>query len=143
MRPISGGLRLAAQVDARLNELAQQVIDLVEVRTCLVPVVGSGGGQLSTLGVRAQAEVAQVIVRGLPGEVTLGDGEEPDTPKPSVMSAQRMLTVLIILIAILVLRESTELSDHDQSVLMNAIAIGCAAWTVSDHLKIKPPNKKD
>jgi hypothetical protein len=142
MRPISGG-RLAAEVDARLNELAQQVIGLVEVRTRLVPVAGRGGGGLSTLGVRAQREVAQVIVRALPGEITPGDGEEPDAPKPSVISAQRMLTILIILIAILVLREATDLSAHDQSVLMNAIAIGCAAVTAIDHLKVKPPDRKD
>jgi hypothetical protein len=51
--------------------------------------------------------------------------------------------VLYVLIAILVLRESTELSAHDQSLLMNVIAMGCAALTLADHIKIKPPDEKD
>lgn len=118
-----------ATIDHLMLDLSGQVIGIVETKTF--------SGDITVRG-----EAAQVIARALPGKVAIRSGV-PEPAQTRIVTAQRMLYVLIALIAILVLRESTELSASDQSVLMNAIAIGGAAWMVSDHLKIEPPDKKD
>jgi hypothetical protein len=138
MRPISGSMRMTGLVDARLANLAWQVIGLAEARAPLVPV---GGVQLRTLGVNIQGEVGRVIVRALPGEVTLGEGQKPIPARKELLTNQRMFMTVIGLISICLLLFYIDLSAEDRDLLMAAVAIaGLAGWAY-DHFKIDPPKE--
>jgi hypothetical protein len=134
VRPLTGGPLLAAWMDAGIDELRQRVIALAEARVS-VQLSARVGVHVPKPGVSVQGEVAHVIVRALPGEVIIGTDETPKAAGSSLITAQRLLNILICLIAVMLLQTYAGLSSKDQNLLMGAIAIGGLAWQASDHVR--------